>query len=541
MKKIIVILTAILVLSSCSAPEIAETIAATSPTTAATTSPMSTAAETTAATTTAVTTKATVTTTTPTTTAPPQTTTKETTETLSREIYDIEFPDEFFNEEYGSPSDSVTEDLYDVQISAEAEKLYTDYVAFAKKQIADFEIAESDYGYENGRFLIVSGVRYYGLVDIDSDGTPEIFVYQTRYHQGYVNVEFYDLYGEDPYTELSDNIFFGFCRDGYSFFGKNKNGNLMFCSGYNHNYNEAYINIDEMIYDKTAKTEKLKIGDYFAAGFGYSPGLFHCDAYVINGEQVGNSFYHDPVPTADFEAAYNEFYDAIDFDVYWIYGDILYHGAEATEYKGKMAYEKYLEFTRKSDTVTIDGNSYQKDITELSLLRSSSEMPLTNDDIKDISEFTELRELNLAGNALTDISFLEKMPKLEILYLSRNLKLTDISPIANLKNLKTLFIDDLFDLKDLSSIAELQSLETIHMRNISADFSPLSSCKNLRELYIDKCEYTESGGVDLSFALKLDNLTVIECTDSWVSEEQAALLSEKFPNAKISINLITHK
>jgi hypothetical protein len=344
MKKIIITLTAFLFLTSCGTPETAEATAAPATATAAT-SEMSTVTEPTTAETTASTTVATTksetTTATPTTTAPPITTTEETTETLSREIYDIDFPDEFFNDDYGSPSSSVTEDLYDIEISAEAEKLYADYVAFAEKQIADFENPE--HGYENGRFLTVSGTRYYGLVDIDSDNTPEIFVYQTVYSQGYVNVKFYDLYGDDPYTELSDNIFFGFCRDGYSFFGKNKNGNLMFCSGYNHNYNEAYINIDEMIYDKTA--EKLKIGDYFAAGFGYSHGLFHCDAYVINGEQVGNSFYHDPVPTADFEAAYSEFYDAIDFDVYWICGDILYHGAEETEYKGKMAYEKYLEVT----------------------------------------------------------------------------------------------------------------------------------------------------------------------------------------------------
>jgi uncharacterized protein YceK len=41
-----------------------------------------------------------------------------------------------------------------------------------------------------------------------------------------------------------------------------------------------------------------------------------------------------------------EFVDIEDFDVYWLCGDILYHGAEETEYKGKIAHEKYLEYTR---------------------------------------------------------------------------------------------------------------------------------------------------------------------------------------------------
>jgi hypothetical protein len=75
-------------------------------------------------------------------------------------------------------------------------------------------------------------------------------------------------------------------------------------------------------------------------------GYLNCIGYEINGVGKSERDTGSYIPRAEFEAVYREYYDAIDFDVYWICGDILYHGAEETEYKGKMAYEKYLEFTR---------------------------------------------------------------------------------------------------------------------------------------------------------------------------------------------------
>jgi hypothetical protein len=66
-------------------------------------------------------------------------------------------------------------------------------------------------------------------------------------------------------------------------------------------------------------------------------GYLNCIGYEINGVGKSERDTGSYIPRAEFEAVYREFYDAINFDVYWICGDILYHGAEETEYKGKMA------------------------------------------------------------------------------------------------------------------------------------------------------------------------------------------------------------
>jgi hypothetical protein len=104
--------------------------------------------------------------------------------------------------------------------------------------------------------------------------------------------------------------------------------------------------MNEMIYDKTAEVEKLIPGEAFFAGFEMMNGYLNCIGYGVNDFGISERDTGSYIPRADFETAFREFYDAIDFDIYWICGDILYHGAEETEYKGKPAYEKYLEFTR---------------------------------------------------------------------------------------------------------------------------------------------------------------------------------------------------
>jgi hypothetical protein len=183
-------------------------------------------------------------------------------------------------------------------------------------------------------------------------------------NQGNVKIYFYDMYTKEPLTEK--NIY-GFCRDGATYFGKNEKGNLMMCSGYLHSVHEGIIEINEMIYDKTAEVEKLIPGDDFAAGFEMVYGYLNCIGYEVNDFGISERDTGSYVPRAEFESAYREFYDAIDFDVYWICGDILYHGAEETEYKGKMAYDKYLEFTQNQTfrEYIDEKTTYEDDNTKL--------------------------------------------------------------------------------------------------------------------------------------------------------------------------------
>jgi Icc-related predicted phosphoesterase len=151
---------------------------------------------------------------------------------------------------------------------------------------------------------------------------------------------------------LTDEDIYAFNpREGATYFGKDNDGNLLICYGRKHSNYEGFIYIAELLIDKD--TEKLTYNESFRADFGIIDYVFYCSGYSINGEEFG---YDYKIPAAEFETAYREFYDAINFDVYWICGDILYHGAKETEYKGKIAYEKYLELTKKQEYLTEKSN-----------------------------------------------------------------------------------------------------------------------------------------------------------------------------------------
>ncbi|MDR0943716.1 MAG: hypothetical protein LBM41_04200 [Ruminococcus sp.] len=303
-----------------------------------------------------VTTDVTTTTETTTTTTPhitkPEEITTATTPEFPRELYEVEFPVEFSdNYTINNYIIPLSDEDYETEISPEAQKLFDDYFAFATEQIEAEKPDHPEYPtyYEDGMFHhYPAGYTTYGLVDINSDGVPEIFKYFAYSDPTSVKIYFYDLYTK---ALLTDEDIYGFNpREGATYFGKNEDGNLLICRGNQHSNYEGFIYIAELLIEKD--TEKLAYNESFRANFGIIDYVFYCCGYSINGEKFG---YDYKIPADEFETAYREFYDAIDFDVYWICGDILYHGAEETEYKGKMAYEKYLELTKMQEY--LDENS----------------------------------------------------------------------------------------------------------------------------------------------------------------------------------------
>jgi len=84
------------------------------------------------------------------------------------------------------------------------------------------------------------------------------------------------------------------------------------------------------------------------------------------------------------------------------------------------------------------------------------------EDIKLISRLTELRHLDLSGNAkLADIAKLQKLKKLQVLNLQDcpQLDLTDLRELRSLHGLKWLAINDQPSLRDVSGIKHMQNLE----------------------------------------------------------------------------------
>ncbi len=107
-------------------------------------------------------------------------------------------------------------------------------------------------------------------------------------------------------------------------------------------------------------------------------------------------------------------------------------------------------------------------------------------DITPIQYLTNLKELNLGGNAnpdpvsdLTPLKHLKNLEKLGIF----NTKISDITPLKYLKNLKFLSIgySPITDLTPLKTLPKLQTLQIIDIKDIS-NFKGLIELKSLKSL-----------------------------------------------------------
>jgi hypothetical protein len=352
------LLVFVLGLTGCGRYKAAETIAAPANTTAATFE-ISTATE-------YITSviKETITTTTvPATIAPPIETTAETT-AFDKELWEVDFPIEFSSDWFAQPPWlGIPKRAYDIKISPKAQKLYDELDSLANKVLlSEYPSFELDgktvtpgYNKADSGFQIYPGRHAaFGLIDIDNNGTPEAFGFQTDGSQGYAGVNFYDLQSDTPTEPLFMKVG-GFCRDGVTYFGRLSDGKAVMCSGYMHSNWMGDIKFDELTYTPGTPNEEgysLTAERYFRTSFSLSNNTLVCDAVEYEGERLGLVWGAWDATAEEFETIYREAYNTIDFDVYWICGDILYHGAEETEYKGTMAYEKYLEFTAKKTAVS---------------------------------------------------------------------------------------------------------------------------------------------------------------------------------------------
>ena len=106
---------------------------------------------------------------------------------------------------------------------------------------------------------------------------------------------------------------------------------------------------------------------------------------------------------------------------------------------------------------------------------------------------TRLLALDLGHNNLTDISFLENMPRLRVLILGENQKLKNIEPIAGLKDLEYL---ELFTcaFTDITPLTRLPNLTDLNLANNKVkDWRPLKEMKQLKRLWISgMCDHAMS-------------------------------------------------
>ncbi len=111
----------------------------------------------------------------------------------------------------------------------------------------------------------------------------------------------------------------------------------------------------------------------------------------------------------------------------------------------------------------------------------SEETPIKN--ISGLENFTNLEELELSYQAVTDLSPLEGLNKLTALSLDEN-PVADITPLAGMTNLQYLTISNCAA-QDYSPLAKLVNLKFLRLDNSTiSDVSPLASLTNLKHLYL---------------------------------------------------------
>ena len=134
-------------------------------------------------------------------------------------------------------------------------------------------------------------------------------------------------------------------------------------------------------------------------------------------------------------------------------------------------------------TLHIGDHTLRTDATAFSTLHSRNSTPHTSEDFAVLRYCHNLLALDIGHNAVTDISFLEALPKLKILILGRN-QITDTTPIGTLTDLEYL---ELFSdgVKDISALANCTRLMDVNLTNNRiADLAPILSLPSLQRLWL---------------------------------------------------------
>ncbi|MDR0943615.1 MAG: substrate-binding domain-containing protein [Ruminococcus sp.] len=256
--------------------------------------------------------------------------------------YAVNLPD-VFERKYWEP---VPEEYYDVEISPEAQEFYDEQKAIEKAIIGeDFK----DLYFINGMYVYPGGNNYtFGVIDINGDGKPETFKVWNNNRYTYADIYFYDPQSENPTMPLSEDPFIAYPEDGETFFAKNADGDVVIWSGYLHSYFMGSF----FCFDLSYENGEFSATDYFSAVYGddnhyplnFGGGVTVCFGMTLRDTEYNRNVIGGISPETHDTVFADEF-ASLDLDVYYIYRDILYHGTEATEYRGKTAYQKYLEFT----------------------------------------------------------------------------------------------------------------------------------------------------------------------------------------------------
>lgn len=175
--------------------------------------------------------------------------------------------------------------------------------------------------------------------------------------------------------------------------------------------------------------------------------------------------------------------------------------------------------------ISLGGTSFLSDVRELNL---------SGRGIRDISVLAickELQWLNLSGNEISELQGLMNLPRLSTLDISRN-QVADLRPLIGIATLKTLKAADnaISDVSPLSAMGNLQTLDL--SGNDIADFSTLRRLTSLTALRLDR---TGLKDIDLDYLAELSSLSTLSIEDNiGLSNEAYGKLQSRLRACRIS-------
>lgn len=140
----------------------------------------------------------------------------------------------------------------------------------------------------------------------------------------------------------------------------------------------------------------------------------------------------------------------------------------------------------------------------------------TTADFGVVSGLTNLTSLSVIDDAVTDISAVKSLAKLEILAINEAAELKDISAVAGLTGLKNLSVSGT-SVADISAVAKLTNLEQLDLSNNKiTDISALSALNN------DKLEVLYITGNEIADYSPIKHLDADKVTSDEPEEEEEA-------------------
>lgn len=159
----------------------------------------------------------------------------------------------------------------------------------------------------------------------------------------------------------------------------------------------------------------------------------------------------------------------------------------------------------------LEGLDKLAQLPELTSLRLSY-CQINDEDIKYIENLTNITDLSLIGNEISDVSRISNLYKLSILDLENN-KIVDINPLNKLDKLTSLSLNK-NNISDISAVAGIKKLE--YLKCSSNQISDISCVSNLTKLKYFDCNNNLVN--DISSLSLLRNLETVYLSENQITD-----------------------